>query len=182
MAQGIIILLLLAAVAVLGVKLYRVNRMFKSFTLRAGSAGDQTVSAREVPEKLKELFSRSYGLERKTDSEIAVCFRYAKFHKIFDTEEYPVDCKILMHREAYLGDRSISKELGELITGLQKAGLEFVAVFGDNAAATTREFETYLQQPGATQHGEWKPSKELQERFATKLGRDSKGRFASVGA
>src|SRR5712691_8955204 len=169
----ILVIVLLAAVVILAVLLYRVNKRWKGITLTGSSAADQILTAREVPEKLRELFRRAYGLDRKTDSEIAVCFRYANFHKIFDTEEYPVDCKIIMHREAYLGDRSIGTELAALIAALQKAGLEFVAVFGDQAAATTREFDNYLQRPNATEHGEWVPSKELKEKFATKLGRDS---------
>jgi hypothetical protein len=109
-----------------------------------------------------------------------VCFRYSKFHEIFDNDQYPVDAKIIMHREAYLGDHTIAKELATLIAALQGAGLEFVAVFGESAASTTNEFAKYLQEPGAIQHGEWQPSKELKEKFATKIGPGSGGDHRSA--
>jgi hypothetical protein len=179
MITNILLILLSLAVAILGVKLYLVHRRYGSRVLVTDSRDDQIVSATQVPRKLRELFTRSYGADRNTDKEISVCFRYAKFHKIFDSDTYPVDCKIMMHREAYLGDHTISTELGTLIIELQKCGLEFVAVFGEQAAATTREYDAYLMTPDAVQHGEWKPSKGLAEKFSTGLGRDSHGRFAS---
>lgn len=176
---GILILILLAAVLILAWKLYKAHAWQASIEVSATSS-DQLCTAREVPERLRSLFRTSYGPNRETDSEISVCFRYAKFHTILDTDQYPVDAKIIMHREAYLADRTIGDELRVLIDSLQKCGLEFVAVYGKQAAGTTRDFDKYLQQPDAFQHWTWKPSEDLKDRYATKLGRDSKGRFASV--
>src|ERR1700735_798433 len=155
-------LLLLGIVSWLAwrLKLIRAHRG----TLAVTDGNAQSVTAAQVPERLTKLFTTEYGQAGSTDDEIKVCFRYSKFHKIFDSDAYPVDAQILMHREAYLGDPTIAKELKALIAALQVAGLEFVSVYGEYGAATTPPFRQYLEQ-GGVPHGAWKPSEETAKRF-----------------
>ena len=166
---------LLMVVSWLAYRLYLVRKHRGTLAVTDGNA--RTITAAEVPARLTKLFSTEYGKEGATDDELEICFRYSKFHKIFDSDAYPVDAKILMHREAYLGDPTIAKELKTLITALQVAGLEFVSVYGKFAAATTQPFQQYLEQ-GGVPHGAWKPSPETAAKFGN--GRDKKtGRFTS---
>jgi hypothetical protein len=180
LATSIVVAILLTLLGYVSFKYLSLKRGLS--LMATASAGDsQVITSQDVPARLRKLFQMEYGAKRETDSEIAVCFRYAKFHQIGQHDQYPVDCKILMHREAYLADSTIGTELRVLIGALEKIGLQFVSVYGEKAACTTREFDSYLRTGGA-EHGSWKPSKELADQYSTRLGRDNKGRFASAKA
>jgi hypothetical protein len=171
MITYIVIFGLLAAVVVLaGLLLTR-----RKQTVQALPTRGKFITAREVPQRLTEYFQEEHGgASRMTDDKIDVCFRFAAIHQRYDNADYPIDATFTLHRDAYLGDAKVKAEFTALLTKLEQIGLDFVALYGRSASATTQPFRAFIEN-GGCEHGEW--VKPIEESVKTHQARNADGKF-----
>ena len=150
--QPTVIAVLVIVIGVLAYKLFARRKAIQPAATRG-----KYLTAAEVPDRLTEYFYAEYGgAQRRHDEEIDVCFRFAKIHQQYDQAAYPIDAVFTLHREAYINDPAVKDEFAKLLIRLEKAGLDFVALYGNSTSATTKPFRIFIEQ-GGCEHGEWEP-------------------------
>ena len=89
----LIIVALATTLIFLAIKYSRLKDTMQLIARRSEGEGDEFIQAAQVPGRLFKEFKQTYGQTRAVDNEIAVCFRYKNFHRIYEVDDYPVDAK-----------------------------------------------------------------------------------------